>query len=217
MAWAGKDALVKLAGAASSFDSAATTSADDRVYQLASTTYQGMPFAPNASIVVKTSSGGTYASTTYTLNRLNGSVIFATSAARGAATVTGSYIPMNTAARAREYNVSISGSNADTSVFGSEWTAREQTQLDITGSVGAFFSSQHSTQVGEALTSTARMPTAIEVYHVSTAAFAMRFWALLAGDSLDASPDAMIESGIEFEGTADADDRVVTFSTASSS
>lgn len=217
MAFAGKDALVKIAGAASSFTTAATTSADDRVYQLSSTTYQGLPFAPDVAITVQTSSGGAYSSTSYTLNRLNGSVIFATSASRGACTVTGSYLPMSDAARAREYNISITGSNADATVFGKDWMVREQAQLDVTGSIGAFFSSQHSTQLGEVLTSTARQPTAIDIYHTSTAVFAMRLWALLANDGLDASVDGMIENGVEFEGAFDADDRIITFSTASSS
>lgn len=212
MAYAGKNALVTLSATGVALTAAATTSADGKVYQVASSSYQGEPFAPLSPFSVATSSGGAVSSTAYTVHRLNGSVVFPTSSAN-AYTFTGTVLPTASVAAAHGYSYSISADNQDATVFGNAWRSRIQAQKDMSGSVQDFHSAPAFAQI---LVSSSQ-PVAITFHASSTASFDTRCWGYLSGDDISGAADGIVDGSVSFEGTADIDGHMVTFTTRGTS
>lgn len=210
MAYAGKNAFVTISSTAVTLTAVATTSADGLVYQIASSSAQGEPFDPTAAITVAATSA-TLSSTAYTLNRLNGSVIFATTAAR-TITVSGSYLPTSAVSGAHGYAYTIAASNQDVTTFQASYISRIQGLKDVSGSLEDF----HSTPAMAQILTSSSQPIAITFHASSTASFDARAWGYLSGDDISASVDGVVDGSVSFEGTADADSRVVTFTTRGS-
>lgn len=210
MAFPGKNCLVTISGTAASLSTATWVSADNLVYQAASTSEQGQPLEHDGGYTVSTTSGA-LSSTAYTLNRLNGSVIFATTAARNL-TVVGNYLPTSAVASAHGFAFNLAAANADVTPFQNEWMKRIQTIKDLTGSLEDF---HNDVSLGNRLAST-EDPVALTIHVDSTSSYWSRFYAWLSGDDISAAVDGVVEGSVGFEGTADLDGRLVSFSTRGS-
>jgi hypothetical protein len=206
----GRKALVKVSGAAVAFTDEATTANVDRTrYQV--TNAAKRVWDRTAAVVVERDTGGGYgvvASTEYTLNRLKGTVIFNSAQAVGAAVrVDGSYLPMSTAAEAKAYSINASANNADASVFGDGWVKRQQARLDITGTISKFKTTDSyfydKLIAGE--------PVLLEFFSDSSVDADTKVWALLNQEEITAGADGLVEEPIVWEGTQDADKRVVSW------
>lgn len=212
MAYAGKNSLVFLSGSGLTLTSVATTAADGKTFQVAATSAQGEPFDPLAAISVATSSGGAVSSTAYTLYRLNGTVVFPTSSTN-AYTISGTYLPTAQVANAHGFSYDVSAATAETTVLGSAWKSRIQTVKDVSGSIDEY---QDNANRATAVTSSSQ-PVAITFFIASTASFDARAFGFLSAHDLQSAVDGVVDGSVGFEGSADLNGRVITFSTRGTS
>lgn len=211
MARAGNKALVFLSGTGETMTAEATTGADGKTFQIAATSWQGHPWDANGSITVATSSG-TVSSTGYTLYRLNGTVVAPTSSTK-AYTVSATVLPMAQVSNGHGFTYSITRDNLDATVLGSSWRTRIVGPKNMTAEVQDF----HDTlAIGNVLASTEN-PVSLAFHVSSSQAFDTRMWALLSADSVAAAVDGVVDGAVSFEGAADADGRMVTFTTRGTS
>lgn len=212
MAYAGKNSLVFISATGLALTAAATTSVDGLIFQVAATSQQGEPFDPLASLTVGTSSGGTVSSTAYTLHRLNGSVVFPTSSTN-AYTITGTYLPTAQMANAHGFSYDVSAATEDVTVLGSAWRSRLQTIKDVSGSFDEY---QDNMNRATQLTSSSQ-PVALTFFIASTASFDARVFGFLNAEDIKSSVDGVVDGSVSFEGSADVNGRVITFSTRGTS
>lgn len=204
---AGKKALVKVSGTAVAFSSEATTSADGKTYQISSTTIQGVPWHPTTTLTVNATSGA--AGDAYSVYRLNGTVVFNTSATR-TITISGDYLPVSNAAEAHEFDVSLAADNLDDSAFQDTYRSRVRGIKDVTGSFTAHYVDQTYIDV---LTSSSEV-VVFEMHDSTSGTFALRSWARLSGYENAASIDELLQETVNFEGAADVNGNLVSFSTS---
>jgi hypothetical protein len=209
----GRRAVVKVPGAPLVLTNAATTNAgDNKTYQI--TTAANRVLDPNLAVTVKI--GGTVASPTgadpFTVNRLSGTVTFTNaSAGRAAVTVSGSYLPLGSAARARNYAYTLAATNADDTDFDSANTnggfiSRVQVQLDVSGTIGGKWSID--TFLRDALLNASLV--VVEFYPDRTLTRDLACWATLSKSGVTAAVDAVNDYDVEFQGTTDADGRAAS-------
>lgn len=147
----------------------------------------------------------------YTINRLCGTITFANvDAGRGAVTVDGSYLPMSTAARAKQFAFTITMGLLDDSDFASVqanggMVSRIAGLGDITGSIGRHWTVD--TYFSDALV--AGVPVVLEFYYDIAAITVpdVICWALLGKEATQSAVDGLVGEDIEFQGTTDADNR----------
>lgn len=204
---AGKNALVKVSGTAVAFSSQATTSADGKTYQLSSTSLQGVPWHPTTTLTVNATSGA--AGDTYSVYRLNGTVVFNTSATR-TITISGDYLPMSNAAEAHEYNLSLSADLLDDSAFQDTYRSRVMGIKDVSGSFTAHYVDQTYIDV---LTSSSEV-VVMEFHDSTSGTYFARAWGRLSGWENAATIGELLEETVNFEGAADTNGNLVSFSTA---
>ena len=204
----GRLALVKISGDPLALvDEACTDLGEHQVYQITNSAKRVL--SPTAAITVNEDGVATVES--YTINRLLGTISFATvDAARGAITISGSYLPLSTAARARSYSWQISATNADDTDFDSAFTEgmvrRQQSITDISGNVGRKWSID--TYFVDALMAGA--PVVIEIFADRTTNVAeIICWALLNKQDFSAAMESIEDATVAFVGAADVDGRVV--------
>lgn len=207
MAKAGRKALIKVSGAAVAFTDAATTANGARTeYQITDTSKR--VWDPTAPITVERSPDGTTWTTVtsgFTLDRLNGKVLFSVAQASGTLIrVDGSYLPMTTAGEAYEFTYTLEADNQDFSAFQDEWVKRQQGQKDASASLSKWHIDQ---TFKDKLESGAQL--VLEFYVDSSVGIDLKMWAICASDEISASADGLIEESIEFEGTTDMDGRMV--------
>ena len=205
MAVAGKTCLIKLSGEPVAFTSEATSSADDKVYTLASTSLAGLPWDRDATVAVRVDGTPT---TEAVVNRLAGTVEFSTADTR-TVTVTGQYLPISTVGEAKEFTLSLTATNQEDPAFGDDYVTRVQTLKDVTGSLGAWYADKALVNVVAATSVT--NPVLLEYFVASTSAYHARTWALFNNDEISASADGLVEESIDWEGTPDADERAIDF------
>lgn len=201
MATAGRKAQVKVSGTAVSFTDEATTSSDDQTYQITATTKRVW----DRTVTITVEEDGVATEESYTVNRLTGAITFdSVDALRGDVTVTGSYLPLSVVGEAFEYSWSGEGDNQDKTAFGDDYIKRIQGLKDFTSSLSKFY--VDSTFVDH-LTDGAVV--VLEFYVDSSSAYDVRAWAICSSNEISASVDGLVEESIEFEGTGDADRRVI--------
>lgn len=209
MAIAGHRAQVKVSGPPASLADQATTADAGRTrYRTEAST--GV-FAPSASITVTRSDGvGGFApvpAAQYTLDRLSGAVVFASAQPEGTVVrVSGQFLTLAPAAEAKEFSYTLTGNNTDVSSFGDGHTRRQQSLKDASGSLSMWTSADRRFE--SALVS--GNPVILEFYSDSDNDPDLRAWAILSSDEMSAAVDGVQETSVEWEGTADADGRVVS-------
>lgn len=212
MAYAGHKAYVTLSGTGVALSTAAMVAADGKTFQVSASSAQGEPFDPTASITVKSTSA-TLTSTQYTAYRLNGTIILNTSST-GSYTISTTYLPTSTVGNAHAFSYTVAASNLDVTTFDSVYRSRIQSVLDVSGSLDEFWSTGNARLN---LAASSSQPVALSFYEQSTSSFGTRCWAYLSGDDISAAVDAVVDQSVGFEGTDDADKRVVTFTTRGTS
>lgn len=198
---AGKKAKVLAYGSSIPFVDEATTTSDNMCYQITDTIKR--VWCRNCTITVK--DGGSPTAESFTVDRLTGRVMFATSAAR-TITVSGEYLPTHTVGEAFEYTFTLSADNADSTVFGEEFINRTQALKDFSASITQFYGDDYFFDKwrldGEYV---------LEFYADGTTNPIVRAWTKISSDEPSAAVDALVEESIDFEGTTDADARAVSF------
>jgi len=213
MALAGRKALVKASGAAVAFlDEPTTKVTANTVYQITNTAKRVLD--RTATITVEVDADGAGAGgfvvadpSTYTLNRLTGTVTF--SADQGVDAVVrmdGSYLPLTTVAEARSYSYALAGENATDNEFGDSYVTRLQVMKDASGSLSRWYDT--STYWQDAFTGGTVF--VLEFYSDSTAAYDLKMWAILDTNALSAAFNGLVEQEVAFSGTVDSDNRMVT-------
>jgi hypothetical protein len=198
LAYAGKKALVKVAGTAVSMTDEATTviAAGGGVtantqYQITATSKQIIDI--NSTITVKV--GGSPVTSGYTVDTLRGVVIFDTSSVR-TVTVSGKYVPTSTAAECHEWSLKINQDTEDTTAFQDDWIKKTPTLKSAEGSLSRWFNVDKYFQ--NALVS--GLPVVIELYPQDTLN-PDRVWGVLNSSEMSAAVDGASEESVSFEST----------------
>jgi hypothetical protein len=169
--------------------------------------------SPFASITVEVDADGTgiantptiQDSSTYTLNRLTGRVVFnSTLALDATVTISGDYLPVSTAAESHEYSYTIEANNENDTSFGDDYVSRVQTLLDFNASLSKYHIDQSF--VDRLISGD---PFVLEIYADSGAA-PMKAWCIMTSDEVSSSVDGLVEESVEVEGTQDAERRVIS-------
>jgi hypothetical protein len=197
---AGKRAKVLLTGTGIAMTGEATTTSDNKNYQITNTVKRIL--SQNGTVVVKNS--GTVVSSGYTLNRLNGTVTFATATTR-TITVDATYLPTVEAINAFDCSYSIDADNQDVTVFSKDYIVREQGLIDFSGSL-----TQYSIDSTYQNILTAGNPVVLEISSNRSSSYDIRAWVILSSVEESGSVDGIMEEALEFEGTVDADRRSIT-------
>ena len=198
----GRKALIKVAGALVAFSGEATVdTGDHQTYQISNAAKR--IWDRTTPLVVDV--GGTPTGETYTFNRLNGTVKFATpNAGRGAVTLSGAYLPTAIAVGSTGYSYSITKQTLVDTDFDSAFTnngynTSQSGMLDAEGSVNGRLTVD--TTLRDLLL--AGDPVVVQFFSDRAAAADLTMWALLDKDTLSAAMDAIQESAITFKGSGD--------------
>lgn len=210
----GRRAQVLVAGDPVAFAQEATTADGARkVYQVADPLKR--LWAASGEVTVERSPDGeewdVVSPAEYTLDRLFGRVVFAEAQPVGTLIrVSGEYHPLAVAAGARSFSYTLSANLQERASFDDpdDYTRRRQTLLDVSGSIGRWYSLDR--YFADALAS--GEPVVIEFWSDRNAtAPDLRVRALLAQDQVSAEAAGLIEQEVEWEGTTDIDGRAVSF------
>ncbi|ATW27947.1 hypothetical protein [Candidatus Formimonas warabiya] len=195
MAYAGKKALVKIPGTAVAFTDEATTTSDNKSYQITNTTKR--VWHKTAAVTVEVN--GTVTGEQYTLNRLNGTVTFSVAnGSRGTVTVTGQYLPMSAAAEAHEWKLTMEAENLEVTPFQAVYRTKIQGLKGASGSISQWNVIDryyYNALVGG-------NPLVLELYPQDTLT-PLKIWAVLNSDELSAALDAAQDEAVSFESTED--------------
>lgn len=211
MAVAGYKAQVNVSGSPISFtDEPTTPNADYTAYQINDSTKRVWDSQADITVEQSTDGGTTWNAvdpTTYTLNRLTGTVLFDSTLASGdKVRVSGQSLPMSKAAEAYEYKYKIEAYNQDQHEFGQVYTKKVQGLKDVSGSITRWY--QTNSFFYDALNN--GDVVVLEFYSDSSADVPdLKSWAVLSGDKPSVKVDGLVEEEIDFEGTQDRDGKVV--------
>ncbi|WP_089973301.1 hypothetical protein [Lihuaxuella thermophila] len=212
MAIAGRKSLVKIAGTPVSMAvPEPTTELQEGIkYQITDPTKRIL--APNAPVTVYVDADGAGAGTptvadpsTYTLNRLTGTVTFDSAQPLDAAiTIQGDYLTTATAAESYEYTWTIEADNQDATRFQDSFVRREQGLLDVTAELSKWY-------VDSSLYDLLDQDKILVVeFYSDSASNPLRAWMKIGSDEIGSAVDGLVEEALELEGTPDADRRVVS-------
>lgn len=201
----GKKALVKVSGSALTLTGEATTDAGAHtVYQITNAAKRVLD--PQLAVTVDVN--GSPTALAHTVNRLNGTITFtAPNLNTDVVTVTGSYLPQTTALSCTEWTLQLTGMNADVSEFGDIWVERLSLSKDASGSVKSWRDSLDTTWETALI---AGNPIVIALYTLSTNPPDFLVWALLNKQQVQAAIKSAQSQSIDWEGAADADNRVIS-------
>jgi hypothetical protein len=196
----GKLVRLKLSGAPVAFvTEACTNTGDGKTYRI--TNAAKAVWDPTIAISVFYNAILKPASS-YTLNRLAGTITFTTAPGVSAVTVTGSYLPMTTIAEGKAFGFSTKATNAADTAFGDTDITRVQMQRMSTGTIGMWWldNAFHA-----AFVAGAQLIAEIAIGNGATPI--VRAWALLTERSHDVATANLQEEALTWEATQDADDR----------
>lgn len=175
---AGKDCVIKISGAKVSMTSEATTTSDNKTYQITNVVKQVLDRTAPPTVQV----AGVTVTTGFTINYLSGSVIFSSVNGGGAVTVSGYYLPMATAAYANKMNHHMAADILDITPFLATYKKRMAGLNSASGSLSQF----NITDATYSAALKAGVPVVIED-RTSGSALPNRFWALLDSDEVEAA------------------------------
>jgi hypothetical protein len=197
LAYSGRKALIKVGGTAVTMTAEATTLQSgggitvNTQYKITDVTKQIIDINSAITVLV----GGSPVTTGFTVDTLNGTVIFDTSSVR-TVTVTGKYVPTSTAAECHEFSLKINGETIDVTKFGDDFLTKIQGMKSAEGSLSKWFTTDR--YFSNALV--AGSPVVIEIYPQDTLN-PDRIWAVLTGDEVSAAVDGATDVSVSFEST----------------
>ena len=190
---AGRLATIKVSGGPLSFTGEATTTTDDQNYQITDTAKRVWDRDTEPTVLEDASA----TTEDYTVNKLNGTITFATAdALRGEVTVTGNYLPMSTATYAHDFSYARGVELMDVTAFlathykrlpGTKFASGTLSQFDMT-----------DTYYADALV--AGDPVVVE-FVSDSGTDPIRVWALLESDEISAAIDNPQDEVVSFIST----------------
>lgn len=208
----GRKSLIKVTSAPITMTDEPTTEISEGIeYQITDTAKRIL--SPFASITVEVDDDGSGTTnspvvkdpSTYTINRLTGSVVFNSALPLDATvTITGDYLPLAKALESYEYSYTIEANNEMNTAFGDSYVKRVQTLLDFNASLSKYhvdLAFQDRLLSGD--------PFVVEIYSDSSGS-PIRAWCIMSSDEISSSVDGLVEESIEVEGTQDAERRVIS-------
>jgi hypothetical protein len=212
MAIPGRKSLVKIAGTPITMATPEPTIElqEGLVYQIADPAKRIL--SPDGTVTVQVDADGAGTGTpatadpgTYTLDRLVGTVTFHSAQPTDATvTIQGEYFSPSTVIEAYEYTLTIESDNQDATRFQDSFVRREQGLLDVTAELSKWWS---DTSLFEMLD---QDKTLVVEFYSDSASNPLRAWMKIASDEVSSSVDGLVEEALEFEGTPDADRRVIS-------
>lgn len=130
---AGKDYTIKISGTATTMTNEATTTTDDKTYQITNTAKRVID---NTSTLTVKDDGVTV--TGYTVNYLQGTVTFDTADETRIITITGKYFPMTVAAYANEASTSKAVDLLEVTPFNTDYKKRIAGLKSASGTLSQF-------------------------------------------------------------------------------
>ncbi len=205
--YSGRSALIKASGTGVSMtDEAMTDLGAHTAYQI--TDAAKRIISPYASVVVEVDTVAAAASS-YTINRLTGTITFLSAlAGTETVTITSTYLPLSTIADAKSWDLSVSNNSEDASVLGDTWTKREPTLGDVSGSFARF-------HVDDAFITKviAQELLLFEFYVQSSSTPEARAWGYLNSAGIDPQATSLIEESLDWSGSIDTEGRSIAFLT----
>lgn len=215
-ATAGWKARVRVPGVAVALTNEATTANGARTqYQITNAVKRVLD--PQIAVVVQTSPDGTTWSTAagYTLNRLTGTVTFGSAQAAGTQIriQSGSYLPLTSVAGSHGYSWTLTAAQLDASDFDGLAASAGFASSKLTGQFDASGTLNQWYQ-GDPFFTNALVNATVLVLELmpdrSASVPDLLVWALLDKQQLQAALTAVGDSTIDWQGTKDADGRVVS-------
>jgi hypothetical protein len=202
---AGRLCRVKASGAATAFTAEACTATANISYQITNTAKRVWDRATDVTVLNSGTPVDPVADP-YTLNRLTGTVLFATATPR-TIMVTGDYLPVSTIAEAKSFTFGGAANTVEDTAFGDTDITREVVTRDCSGSISAWRSSD--TTFLDALV--AAVPVVLEFSTDGGSTIIARAWALLNKLDVSGARTTLQEDAVAFEGAADDDGRSFAF------
>lgn len=206
---AGRFALVKIGGTPTSFTAeAVTVLTTNKKYQITSATKR--VWSPTATITVLAAAVAVDpVADPYVINRLTGVITFDNISARGTVTVTGTYLPMTTIAKSKSVMYEIDNAVLDDTTFDSAgWTENIYGILSARVTLGRNWESVYGTILRDHMV--AGDLIVIQIFSKSTVAADILVWCRATKETQEAAVTSIISDSLEFVGTPDADERVVS-------
>jgi hypothetical protein len=212
MAIAGRKSLVKIAGTPVSMTAPEPTTElqEGLVYQITDPAKRIL--APFGTVTVQVDADGAGTGTpttadpsTYTLNRLTGTVTFHSAQPLDATvTIQGDYLTTTTAAESYEYTWTIEADNQDATRFQDSFVRWEQGLLDVTAELSKWYVDSSLYDLLD------QDKTLVVEFYSDSSGNPLRAWMKIASDEVSSSVDGLVEEALELEGTPDADRRVIS-------
>ena len=212
MAYNGYKAALKASGAPVTLTDAATTKLSgagitaNTQYQITNSAQRIL--APLDTVTVKVD-GSVVAASAYTLDRLQGTVIFTVARTTAAVvTISGKYIPTSLIAEAYEFTYTLEGTNEAKHTFASSWEKRWQAGKDFSAELSEWYD-PNITLFKTALDNGDIMVLEF-IPDNGSGVVDLRAWVLVSSRELSGSAGGLLEEALEFEGTTDIDGRTVS-------
>lgn len=147
----------------------------------------------------------TEAAADYTLNRLEGKVTYAAADTR-VIYISGNYLPLAEMAAGKEFTLTLSGNNEDTTVFGKNFICRTQTLKDVTMSISGFYLTDDLKDYIDD-----DEIVIVELYINRDSTWHAKLWSRMSSEEISGGVDGVLEEAIELEGTNDEDGNTIVF------
>ncbi len=205
---AGRLALVKIGGTPTSFTAeAVTVLTANKKYQITNTAKQ--VWSPTATITVLNSATPVDpVADPYTINRLKGVVEFTNTTPR-TVTVTGTYLPMLTVAKAKEVSYQHGNELLDDTTFDSNGREENIPGIkSISATLGKNWEATYAAIFTAAIINQTLM--VVEIFHDRNVAADLAFWARPTKQTIDIATRSIIGEQLTFAGSHDVDLRVIS-------
>lgn len=195
MALNGYMAAVKAQSSAIAFTDEATTTADDTVYTITDSAKSIWDL--DTPIVVK--DGGVATAESYKVDRLKGQITFTTANPARVITVSGSYVVLTTISQAKNFTFSGSADTLDTTTFASTGF-RDFVAGLVSGTAALSKFYEVANFFINLLLSGERV---VIEYYPDESGQPIRFFAVLADDSIDSPVEGLVDESISFQITTE--------------
>lgn len=196
----GLDCRLYKSGTATSFTGEACSNTSGDTFQIDDDTKR--VWSRTGTITVK--ENGSAATTSYTLDRLNGKIIF-DAAPTTPITVDGEYLPMTEVAEAKQYNWELSRQVNEDSAFSDDHNTKGYGPLSFSGSGLMNFDSAADFK------SIVENATIVVLEFQTETSVDMRAWVTVSSDEEGSERAGIVEETVSFEGAADSDRNMVKF------
>jgi hypothetical protein len=189
MALRGYLAQVKQQSSAVAMTDEATTATGNISYQITNTAKRIIDLG--TAVVVKV--GGSPVTTGFTIDYLNGKIVF-TSVATRTVTVTGAYVTLTTVASARSFTFNGTRETTDVTKFGTQFREFEPTLLTGTAELGLVYEA-NSTFFAMLTNGTIK----VLEYYPNDSLTPIRFFGLCTNNSINAPVEGVLDESITFQ------------------